>query len=374
MLGRNEREGRGGMPVPPKRRISARWRMFLPALLAVLFSGALVAASKTPAVDPEEVARLQFLVGKVKSAQPAAVARALDAELANQDESPLPEGDCLVTLGSLSEGKMPVVAFKRTPAPMVLPGATGGPPVPHWRLFLLAWNGRHWKAYGMLTGFQPISVRALPPAADSGALLAATIHSLSDGVLFPVVFRAPKAALVWDSRGEESRYEGHRDGEVRFQITEGQLEMVERGRADPGLLIFSGAPARGFQARSTYVWKGDAFVPRGTEYAQNQDFALYRFIAALHLHDYRAAYALVDAQKFLNTSQPDLKLFQERIQKAWPEFLDDRIFRASPGGAGDWTFTMRIENNLYVYTPAFSDHSPWLLTGLARRVEKLESE
>lgn len=374
MLSRYELEGRSDVPAPPGRRILLRRGMFLPALVAVLLGSALVAHSKTPAVDPEEVARLQFLVSKVKTAQPAALARELGAELVSENEDPLPVSDCLVTLGSLSEGNLPVVAFKRTPAPVALPGASGPPPVPHWRLFLLAWNGRRWTAHGMLTGYEPLAVEALPVAPDSGQLIAAIIRSPSDGVSYPVIFRPPKAELLWDSRSDESRYEGHRDGEVRFPIARGSLEMVETGRADPGLLIFSGAGARGFQARSTFVWKGKAFIPRGTVYEQNRDFTLYRFIAALHLHDYRTAYALVDARKFLAADQPSLKLFQERMKKAWPEFLDDRIFRARQGGPGDWTFTMRIENNLYIYTPSFSDSAPWLLTGLKRRVEKLESE
>jgi hypothetical protein len=347
----------------------------LPALLAALAGGALTSTSKTPAVDPAEVARLQFLAGKVKTAQPAVLARALEAQLVSEDEDPLPQSDCLVTLGGLSEGNAPVVAFKRTPAPAALPGANGGePPVPHWRLFMLAWNGRRWMAHGLLTGYEPVAVRALPAVPGSGALMAVIIHSPSDGVSYPVVFRPPKAALVWDSRGEASRYVGHRAGEIVFQVAKGSLEMVETGRADPGLLVFSGAGARGFQARSVYAWQGGAFIPRGTEYEQNRDFALYRFIAALHLHDFAAAYALVDAQKFLATDQPSLKLFRERITKAWPEFIDDRIFKAREGGAGDWTFTMHLQDDLfYVYTPSFSDDSPWLLTGLKRREQKLES-
>jgi hypothetical protein len=375
MLGRNESIGHSRAAVSSRVRLSARRWVILPALVGFLLGCASRSWTKTQGVAPNEIARVQSLVDGLNSSQPPALARALGAELATENEDPLPEEDCLVALGGLSEGKSPMLVFKWTPRPDAPAGANAQEsPVSVWRLFLLAWKGRRWESRGLMSGYEPVAVRALPVESDGGALIAVVIHSPSDDVSYPVIFRVPGAALAWDSRGDESRYEGYRGGQVRFQVAKGSLEMVETGRADPGLLVFSGQGARGFQARSIYVWESGAFIPRRTEYSQNPDFTLYRFISALHLHDFPAAYALVDPHLFLRTGQPSLELFRRRIEDAWPEFLDDHIFKARDGNSGDWTFTLRLQDKLDVYTPSFSDDSPWLLTGLERSEQKPESE
>ena len=149
--------------------------------------------------------------------------------------------------------------------------------------------------------------------------------------------------------------------------------MIASGRADPGLLVFPKGPeasSRGFVETRIYAWRNNAYVPVQTEYTANEDYTLYRFIAALHLHEFRAAYALIDPQRFLRTPKPSLKLFRERVEKDWPEFLDDRIFQV-PAGATEsrgHAFTLTLENGTTnVYYPSFTRGPRRLLTGLDRK-------
>ena len=149
--------------------------------------------------------------------------------------------------------------------------------------------------------------------------------------------------------------------------------MIVSGQADPGLLVFPKQPeesGRGFQEASLYEWQNNAYVPVKTEYTPNQDYTLYRFIADLHLHDFRGAYSLIDPRGFLKTNKPSLKLFRERIEKDWPEFLDDKIFQVptSPQESGDHVFTLPLENgNTYVYRPSFTAGPKFLLNALTRK-------
>jgi hypothetical protein len=152
------------------------------------------------------------------------------------------------------------------------------------------------------------------------------------------------------------------------------LQMVADGRADPGLLVFPKTGSRGFDAQSVYHWTGNAFDPVKTEYTANRDFTLYRFIAALHLRDFRIAYSLTDPAKFLKTDKPTLEAFRKMIQDQFPEFLDDRIFKAPESGAAANTFQLNLEDKVYVYTPSFSGGTPFLLTGLGRQEHKPEAE
>ncbi len=338
-------------------------------LWGVLLVCGATAGAKVQAVPAADVARLQSRLANVHSSAPHALAQALGAVLVSEDQDPLPDGDCLVEFIGLSKGGSPQWAFKWTPP---APPTAAAAPV-FWKLFLLAWQSGRWQVRGLMSGYEPIAVRALP-VTTAGDLVAVVVHSQSDDVVYPVIFSAPGGALVWDSRSDASRYEGHRGGQVQFRAEQGRLEMLETGRADPGLLVFSAAGQRGFDARSEYDWQGGAFIPLRTRYTANRDFTLYRFISALHLHDYAAAYALVDARHFLRTDKPTLQLFRSRIEDAWPEFLDDHIFKAREGASGDETFTLRHDDTFYVYTPSFSAQSPWLLTGLKRSEHKPESE
>lgn len=349
------------------------------AILGVLLGGLRLSPAwqESGAVSSEQTARVQALVDGVKSTDPRVLARALGVQLLSQSENPPSEEGFLMDLGGLSGKEIPQLALKWSATPGAPPG-TNAPEetTSAWRLFLLSWDGQRWVASGMMSGHEPFTVRALPVLSGGGTLIAVVIFSPADAVPSPVVFlaKAHHASLAWDSRADESRYEGYRGGRVQFGVEKGTLEMVETGRADPGLLVFSGRGPRGFDARTVYVWEGGAFVPRRTEYSQNPDFVLYRFISALHLHDFRTAYGLVNARKFLQTDQASLKLFRQRMEDAWPEFLDDRIFEARDAGPADYAFTLHLRDRVYVYTPAFEADAPWLLTGLQRAEQEPESE
>jgi hypothetical protein len=207
-------------------------------------------------------------------------------------------------------------------------------------------------------------------------LIAVTVFAGVTRVPYPAVFRFQdhSAALVWDGRSDESRYEGYDEGRVQFRVAGGVLQMVADGRADPGLLVFPKSGARGFDAQSLYNWTGNAFDPVKTEYTANRDFTLYRFIAALHLRDFRTAYGLIDPAKFLKTDKPTLEAFRKMIQDQFPEFLDDQIFKAPESGAAESTFQLKMADKVYVYTPSFSGSAPFLLTGLGRQEHKPEAE
>ena len=123
---------------------------------------------------------------------------------------------------------------------------------------------------------------------------------------------------------------------------------------------------------TAYVWKNNAYIPLRTEYTHNRDFVLYSFIAALHLHDFKKAYSLIDPAQFLKTKKPSLKLFRERIQNAWPEFMDDRIFEVparqelEPEGN---LFILKLGGGkMNVYHPTFTAGPDYRLTGLARTI------
>jgi hypothetical protein len=113
-------------------------------------------------------------------------------------------------------------------------------------------------------------------------------------------------------------------------------------------------------------------VPRRTEYSENQDYILYRFISALHLHDYRGAYALVDPAKFLKETKPSPELFQKDVEENWPEFLENNIFEvrdAARNSPEDYSFELKRGGTTYVYHPAFGSGPKYLLTGLQREEE-----
>jgi hypothetical protein len=149
--------------------------------------------------------------------------------------------------------------------------------------------------------------------------------------------------------------------------------MSVSGRADPGLLAFPKEGRRGFEAKSIYRWDGQGYVPVKTEYTPTPDYTLYRFIAALHLHDFRGAYALIVPPKFLNTDTPTLDKFRELVGDSWPEFLDDNVFEAldaAPDSPDPYAFMLGLPDKKFVYHPTFSAGAKTLLTGLERREEK----
>jgi hypothetical protein len=153
--------------------------------------------------------------------------------------------------------------------------------------------------------------------------------------------------------------------------------MIVTGRADPGFLQVERKGQRGFQARAIYHWSGTAFIPAKTEYSANQDYTVYRFISALHLHDYDSAYALVVPAEFLKVDSPTLDKFRHFIQDNWPEFLQNEVFAAPepPASSPDeHLFVLSKPDKHYVYHPVFSSDGKFLLTGLTRTQEALPAE
>ena len=194
-------------------------------------------------------------------------------------------------------------------------------------------------------------------------------------IAYPVIFQVKDhaAKLLWDAQADDSRYQPLLQGRVSFQDkADAPAEMIVMGRADPGLLQVDRRGRRGFQARAVYHWDGKVFIPAKTEYSADQDYTVYRFLSALHLHDYRSAYALVVPAKFLNTDSPTLDAFRNFIQDNWPEFLQDEVFEAPelPAGSPDeHLFVLRKPDKHYVYHPVFSNDGKFLLTGLTRTQE-----
>jgi len=242
-------------------------------------------------------------------------------------------------------------------------------------LYLLSWDGKSWQASYLTEAADAVTVEKLPVSAGTTPLLAVILFHGETAVPYPVIFRFRDhhASLVWDGRADASSYTGYDFGSIQFEKAEGAdvPVMLVAGRADPGLLEFptaSGQFDRGFQAATLYVWQNNAYVPLRTEYTHNADYVLYRFIAALHLHDYKTAYSLIDPARFLKTNKPTLQMFEDRIENIWPEFTDDHIFEVpAKMEAGRHGFILRLGGGkINVYTPSFSGAPDYRITGLER--------
>jgi len=247
-------------------------------------------------------------------------------------------------------------------------------PLPGWVLFLMSWDGHRWRASELMTGDGVYSAYLLPRLWDAYAL--AIVEGL--GTLpYPVIFRFQDhtATLAWDSRSDESRYQSYANGIVRFDDhkQDAPPTMAVMGRADPGVIRFSSEGKRGFDVATLYQWEGGAYVPKKTEFAENEDHTLYRFIAALHLHDFRAAYSLVDQSQFLGGEGKTLEAFKKYVEDNLPEFLENSIFDAAEpdsNGGDKFRFELSRGDVRYVYSPAFSGDGKFLLTRLEKREEK----
>jgi len=195
-----------------------------------------------------------------------------------------------------------------------------------------------------------------------------------DRLPYPSVFqvREHEAGLLWDSQVGDNRYNPLQHGRIEF-LDDPKLDqtvMIETGHADPGLLEFEPGGRRGFKARSVYHWDGQAYVPVQTDYSPRPDNTLYRYIAALHLHDFGSAYALIDPGRFLKTDKPNLEQFRQLIEKHWQEFLDDQVFQAREAKAGSPdALAFELPEKHYVYRPTLSNDGKFLLTGLERKLE-----
>lgn len=330
-------------------------------------------------------------VTSVTSPDPEAVAQALGVELQPKDAPTDTSGlTSLEPLGDLDGDGVPEMALRWAGLATPPPGApdatedTQGGEVdeassarPAWFFFILAWDGTHWNATRLMETESTFTLQSRPLLSRTSHEVVAVIQEGTNAVPYPVIFQFKDhaATLLWDSRGDDSRYQGLAQGEVEFRDLNGDgvSELIVTGRADPGLLVFSKQGRRGFAARGFYTWDGSAFVPEKTEYAGNQDYMLYRFISALHLHDYRAAYALIDPPRFLKTKEPSLASFQKQVEASWPEFTQDSIFEArepGPGAEDDFAFALAVEDKTYVYKPSFGSRPKFLLSGLERTEEK----
>jgi len=251
---------------------------------------------------------------------------------------------------------------------------------PLWNVYLLSWDSAHWKPSHLLTGVEDMTPTPIGLGPPVGRGLALVVQEGKTQIAYPVIFqvRDHAAVLLWDAQADESRYEPLLQGQVSFQEHAGApAEMIVTGRANPGFLQVAPEGHRGFKARAAYRWDGNAFIPVKTEYSANQDYTVYRFISALHLHDYRSAYALVVPAEFLKSDSLGVDAFRYFIQDNWPEFLQDEVFEAPEppaGSADEHLFVLSKPEKRYIYHPVFSSDGKFLLTGLTRVQEGLPAE
>jgi hypothetical protein len=247
------------------------------------------------------------------------------------------------------------------------------------KLYLLSWDGVGWQASYLLEAPDALTLEVLQMEGGMAQLFAVVIYRGATAFPYPVIFRLQDhhASLVWDGRSDSTSYTGYTFGSIEFEkVGEGNAPvMIAAGQADPGLLIFPASQeqtGRGFQVATAYVWKNDAYVPLRTEYTQNRDYLLYSFIRALHLHDFKTAYALIDPAQFLKAKKPTLELFRKTIQNSWPEFIDDRIFEVPVAARPeidpeDHVFILRLgDGRMNGYRPTFTAVPEYRLTGLER--------
>lgn len=335
------------------------------------------ASAQDEGVPGEILARVEEILKTVTIPDVQALSRALKANV--QGESgvvSVPSVILLTKLGDLDGDGVPEMALTWSSAEPTGPIPQEQERSSSW-LFLLAWDGTRWRASPLASA--AVSFQTIRLARPASRGIAVLVAEGEDGVPYPTIFQVKDhtAIPIWRGNAEESRYEGYQHARVEFRDPAGDdpSEMFVSGRADPGLLVFAKEGRRGFDAHTLYRWDGRAYIPVKMDYTFNPDFILYRFISALHLHNFRAAYALISPEKFLNTDAPSLETFRQLVEDSWPELLDDRVFEAREATvASPEQYAFALPEEHYVYVPKFSTDGKYLLTGLERRTETEKSD
>src|SRR5208337_2885431 len=321
--------------------------------------------------DDEMLAGIQAVLANVPAPDLGVLGQAFDTTVKKQDEASSESSAVeLFELGDLDGDGVSEVALKLPVTETSQNDAQGPASPPSSRgLYLLSWDGTHWKASPLVASAESFQFKVVRLRKTTGRCIAVVNVIGEEAVPYPAIFqlREHEAALIWDSQGGDNRYNALGHGQIEFQDNAklDQTDMIVTGRADPGLLQFEPGGHRGFSARCVYHWDGQAYVPAQTEYLPGPDNTLYRFIAALHLRDFRSAYALIDPGKFLKTDAPSLEKFRQMIEENWREFLDDQVFQAREANAGSPdALAFELPEKHYVYLPTLSNDGRFLLIGL----------
>ena len=241
----------------------------------------------------ETLAGIRAALQNVSSPDLDALGQAFDTRVMKPDAAPaeIPTVK-LIELGDLDGDGVPEVVMK-VPGVGERQSDVQSPASPSsWLgLYLLCWDGAHWKASSLAASGQHSEFRIVRLGKGVAQGIAVVNVIGEDRLPYPAVFqvREHEADLLWDSQVGDNRYNPLQHGRIEF-LDDPKLDrtvMIETGHADPGLLEFEPGGRRGFEARCVYHWDGQAYAPGQTDYSPGPDNTLYRFIAALHLHDFR---------------------------------------------------------------------------------------
>lgn len=335
-------------------------------------------ASQPPGSEQEDagMAVIEAALKDVSTPDLSVLGQIFKTTVRKQDDPPNESSPTdLVNLGDLDGDGVSEIALKLSvpeASEKDTEGQESSPPLQG--LYLLSWDGTHWKASRLVAPVESYQLKVVRLGKKTGSGIAVVSLVGEEAAPYPAIFglREHAAALLWDSQAGNNLYNALEHGQIEFREDAklDQTELIETGRADPGLLQCEPGGHRGFNVRYVYHWDGQSYVPIQTEYAASPDYTLYRFIAALHLRDFRSAYTLVDPGQFLKTNAPSLEKFRRMIEETWPEFLDDQVFQAREASAGSpEALAFELPEKHYVYRPTLSADGRFLLTNLERKVE-----